>query len=165
MISSKYNTIPVHCLLWVVFRQEGVNSRRRVNILTVVVIFLHDKQDCLSRYQGKQLCRIAFFIASRFVTGWVLIINLNLENVILQPDNIGFDVRGDVKIFDLGLAKELGCSKDNGDGTYQLTGDTGSPRYVAFVLRKVRCSGWYQKQFLWIKSYTAWSIHVWLLSR
>ena len=49
----------------------------------------------------------------------------------LQPDNIGFDVRGDVKIFDLGLAKELSCSKDNGDGTYQLTGDTGSPRYMA----------------------------------
>ena len=48
----------------------------------------------------------------------------------IKPDNIGFDVRGDVKIFDLGLAKELGCSKNNGDGTYNLTGDTGSPRYV-----------------------------------
>jgi serine/threonine protein kinase len=40
-------------------------------------------------------------------------------------------VRGDVKIFDLGLAKELNGCKDNGDGTYQLTGDTGSPRYMA----------------------------------
>jgi len=29
------------------------------------------------------------------------------------------------------LARELACSKDNGDGTYQLTGDTGSPRYMA----------------------------------
>jgi len=49
----------------------------------------------------------------------------------VKPDNIGFDVRGDVKIFDLGLAKELCCAKDYGDGTYQLTGDTGSPRYMA----------------------------------
>ena len=74
--------------------------------------------------------------------------NINLANAIVQPDNIGFDVRGDVKIFDLGLAKELGCSKDNGDGTYQLTGDTGSPRYVVSGLRKGWCACWYQNQFL-----------------
>lgn len=49
----------------------------------------------------------------------------------IKPDNIGFDVRGDVKVFDLGLAKELSCTKSNGDGTYLLTGDTGSPRYMA----------------------------------
>ena len=46
-------------------------------------------------------------------------------------DNIGFDVRGDVKIFDFGLAKELDPRKKLGDGTYNLTGDTGSPRYMA----------------------------------
>lgn len=49
----------------------------------------------------------------------------------LKPDNIGFDVRGDVKIFDFGLAKELDPSKKLTDGTYNLTGDTGSPRYMA----------------------------------
>lgn len=49
----------------------------------------------------------------------------------LKPDNIGFDVRGDVKIFDFGLAKELDQSKKLEDGTYNLTGDTGSPRYMA----------------------------------
>lgn len=49
----------------------------------------------------------------------------------LKPDNIGFDVRGDVKIFDFGLAKELDPRKKLGDGTYNLTGDTGSPRYMA----------------------------------
>jgi len=49
----------------------------------------------------------------------------------LKPDNIGFDVRGDVKIFDFGLAKELDERKKLDDGTYNLTGDTGSPRYMA----------------------------------
>lgn len=44
--------------------------------------------------------------------------------------SIGFDVRGDVKIFDFGLAKELDPDKSE-DGLYKLTGDTGSPRYMA----------------------------------
>jgi serine/threonine protein kinase len=48
----------------------------------------------------------------------------------IKPDNIGFDVRGDVKIFDFGLAKEFDRTKAV-DGTYRFTGDTGSPRYMA----------------------------------
>mmetsp|Transcript_18024 Transcript_18024/g.49067 ORF Transcript_18024/g.49067 Transcript_18024/m.49067 type:complete len:464 (-) Transcript_18024:2230-3621(-) len=50
----------------------------------------------------------------------------------LKPDNIGFDIRGDVKIFDFGLAKELdpslryGCTE-----FYELSGNTGSLRYMA----------------------------------
>jgi len=37
----------------------------------------------------------------------------------------------DVKIFDFGLAKELDQSKILEDDTYNLTGDTGSMRYMA----------------------------------
>jgi serine/threonine protein kinase len=50
----------------------------------------------------------------------------------LKPDNIGFDVRGDVKIFDFGLSRQMpsGSNKSK-DGTYKMTGDTGSPRYMA----------------------------------
>lgn len=49
----------------------------------------------------------------------------------LKPDNIGFDVRGDVKLFDFGLAKEL-ASQDQMDGeVYDLSGKTGSLRYMA----------------------------------
>jgi hypothetical protein len=36
---------------------------------------------------------------------------------------------GDIKLFDFGLAKELHPSKRLPDGTYNLTNDTGSPRY------------------------------------
>jgi serine/threonine protein kinase len=40
-------------------------------------------------------------------------------------------VRGDVKIFDFGLAKELNPAMKDMDGMYALTADTGSPRYMA----------------------------------
>jgi len=51
----------------------------------------------------------------------------------LKPENIGFDVRDEVKIFDFGLAKELtdAPSIKNDDGTYNLTGFTGSILYMA----------------------------------
>jgi serine/threonine protein kinase len=51
----------------------------------------------------------------------------------LKPDNIGFDHRGEVKLFDFGLAKELDDSILAGSSSdfYELTGNTGSLRYMA----------------------------------
>lgn len=48
-----------------------------------------------------------------------------------KPDNIGFDVRGTVKLFDFGLAKELHPDDRRPNGTYRLTGETGAVRYMA----------------------------------
>jgi serine/threonine protein kinase len=50
----------------------------------------------------------------------------------IKPDNIGFDVRGDIKVFDFGLAKEFDPNqRDPQTGLYKnLTPDTGSPRYM-----------------------------------
>lgn len=48
----------------------------------------------------------------------------------LKPDNVGFDVRNDVKIFDFGLAKEV-HEQSNENSTFKHTKDTGSPRYMA----------------------------------
>lgn len=47
-------------------------------------------------------------------------------------DNIGFDVRGDVRLFDFGLAKEL-KSKDlvEKPDKFDVTGLTGSRRYMS----------------------------------
>jgi serine/threonine protein kinase len=49
----------------------------------------------------------------------------------LKPDNIGFDVRGDVKIFDFGLAKEMRMEDLVSDDLYDMSGNTGSLRYMA----------------------------------
>jgi serine/threonine protein kinase len=51
----------------------------------------------------------------------------------LKPDNIGFDIRGDVKLFDFGLAKELDETMKSGycSDFYELSGNTGSLRYMA----------------------------------
>lgn len=50
----------------------------------------------------------------------------------IKPDNIGFDIRGDVKIFDFGLAKELSeCYRVEGTDLFKLTKRCGSPRYMA----------------------------------
>mmetsp|Transcript_44579 Transcript_44579/g.108059 ORF Transcript_44579/g.108059 Transcript_44579/m.108059 type:complete len:435 (+) Transcript_44579:316-1620(+) len=50
----------------------------------------------------------------------------------LKPDNIGFDIRGDVKLFDFGLAKELDPSLKSGcSDLYELSGNTGSLRYMS----------------------------------
>lgn len=52
----------------------------------------------------------------------------------LKPENLGFDVRDDVKLFDFGLSAELQpAAKVPGSNpaTYKLTGETGSFRYMA----------------------------------
>mmetsp|Transcript_15764 Transcript_15764/g.34270 ORF Transcript_15764/g.34270 Transcript_15764/m.34270 type:complete len:429 (+) Transcript_15764:506-1792(+) len=49
----------------------------------------------------------------------------------LKPDNIGFDVRGDVKIFDFGLAREIIPEEKVDDDLYKMSGNTGSLRYMA----------------------------------
>ena len=56
----------------------------------------------------------------------------------LKPDNLGFNCRDDIQIFDFGLAKEL-KPKDlvSGKDGYEATGLTGSRRYMAPEV--VRC--------------------------
>lgn len=50
----------------------------------------------------------------------------------IKPENIGFDIRGDVKLFDFGLCKSLEQSKKILDGYgYNLTAKTGSVPYMA----------------------------------
>jgi serine/threonine protein kinase len=51
----------------------------------------------------------------------------------LKTENVGFDIRNDIKLFDFGLAKKLSTTKasDLNDGTYHLTSMTGSPIYMA----------------------------------
>jgi serine/threonine protein kinase len=66
--------------------------------------------------------------------GWLTIFRVSCCSLVyrdIKPENIGFDVRGDVKIFDFGLCKNLAPElKSKGYG-YRLTGRAGSLPYMA----------------------------------
>jgi len=49
----------------------------------------------------------------------------------LKPDNIGFNVEGQLKLFDFGLAKRITAADKLDNDLYNLTGNTGSLRYMA----------------------------------
>jgi len=49
----------------------------------------------------------------------------------LKPSNIGFDLQGNVKLFDFGLAKKLRPDELQANGLYNMTGNTGSLLYMS----------------------------------
>ena len=58
--------------------------------------------------------------------------NLNFQKQLpIISENVGFNIRDDIVLFDFGLAREIQDSEKVGDGTWKLTGETGSLRYMA----------------------------------
>ena len=49
----------------------------------------------------------------------------------MKPQNVGFDIRGDIKIFDFGLAKELKPCDREGKDQFRTSGLAGTRRYMA----------------------------------
>lgn len=52
-------------------------------------------------------------------------------SLFLLTDNVGFDFEGRVKLFDFGLAKELDPKQRSEHGLYNMSGGTGSRRFMA----------------------------------
>jgi len=75
----------------------------------------------------KERLRVAMDIAS--VMSYLHSLNIAYRD--LKPDNIGFDREGKLKLFDLGLCKEEKPSILGENSRYQMTGHTGSRRYMA----------------------------------
>jgi serine/threonine protein kinase len=90
----------------------------------------------VSKISGKSKKKMNESITKRIVAAYDIskaMMHFHKNNIIyrdLKPENIGFDIRNDVKIFDLGLAKEIHEEERLPDGTYNLTGLTGSLRYM-----------------------------------
>lgn len=78
----------------------------------------------------KQMMVDRLLVAHDIISAVKYLHSLNVVYRDMKPDNIGFDVRGDVKLFDLGLAKELDPREQAGD-VYQMSTKTGSLRYMA----------------------------------
>jgi serine/threonine protein kinase len=49
----------------------------------------------------------------------------------LKPDNIGFTSDGQLKVFDFGLIAIVKRRESLSTEAYEMTGKTGSPRYMA----------------------------------
>lgn len=74
---------------------------------------------------------------------------LTLPCCFLQPDNVGFDEQGKVKIFDFGLSRELPEMCTNVNDVYEMSGKMGTIRYMAPEValakpynQKVDCYSW-----------------------
>jgi len=112
--------------------QDEINKASSKNILKAIFCSKQHRQSRELQQQDLQLLflerlKVAYDIASaiRFLHGKRLIYRD------VKSENIGFDVRGDVKIFDFGLCKELPSIAKGRNQVYELTGRTGSMPYMA----------------------------------
>lgn len=115
ILDRLYGTVRDHINEWK--KRQNRNVVRKIFRYTSV----SDKEAQLVMFEER--LRIAFDICSALRY-------LHANNLIhrdVKPENVGFDVRGDPKIFDFGLAVEI----PDGPGPYKLTGNTGTLSYMA----------------------------------
>jgi len=94
----------------------------------------HDFRGCKRRALVAERLRVALDLA--YAVAYLHENSVAYRDI--KPENVGFDARGVLKLFDFGLAIELKPSRRCIDGTYQLTGNTGSRRYMAPEVAKAQ---------------------------
>mmetsp|Transcript_20914 Transcript_20914/g.31569 ORF Transcript_20914/g.31569 Transcript_20914/m.31569 type:complete len:518 (+) Transcript_20914:240-1793(+) len=85
---------------------------------------------------------------------------LHEKNIIfrdLKPANVGFDVRGDVKLFDFGLATIVSPEGDPYEDTFEMSG-AGSPRYMSPEVLKEEPDPYNLKADVYTFSIVVWQI-------
>ena len=85
---------------------------------------------------------------------------LHEKNIIfrdLKPENVGFDVRGDLKLFDFGLATIISPEGDPYEDTYEMSG-AGSPRYMSPEVLKEEPDRYNLKADVYTFSLVVWQI-------
>eukprot|EP00985_Skeletonema_marinoi_P027460 scaffold22555_cov119-Skeletonema_marinoi.AAC.1 len=85
---------------------------------------------------------------------------LHEKNIIfrdLKPANVGFDVRGDVKLFDFGLATIVSPEGDPYEDTFEMSG-AGSPRYMSPEVLKGEPDPYNLKADVYTFSIVVWQI-------
>lgn len=103
---------------------------------------LHDKMEewgkktgklhgLVKRVKNKKSLKEKLGIAYNIACALAYLHTLRIVHRDVKPDNIGFDHKGELKLFDFGLACELRKEYRDGNGLYQMTGNTGSRRYMA----------------------------------
>lgn len=100
-----------------------------------------NKKSMLKKEVKEEMFYDRLSIAYDICTALVFLHQNNIIYRDLKPDNLGFDVRDDVKLFDFGLAREIHAKDRVGDSNpaiYNLTGQTGSYRYMAPEVAKER---------------------------
>lgn len=83
-----------------------------------------------NRKREKHFLAKRLLVAYDIASALAYLHDINIMFRDLKPNNIGFDVRNDPKLFDFGLAIEFRRDEVQA-GTYTLTGDTGTLRYMA----------------------------------
>ena len=88
------------------------------------------------------------------------LVYLHEKNIIfrdLKPANVGFDVRGDVKLFDFGLATIVKPEGDPYEDTYEMSG-AGSPRYMSPEVLKEEPDHYNLKADVYTFSIVTWQV-------
>jgi len=122
-IDRLYETLEKRIERW--RKEEHKASRSTGGLLSRFMPSTEQKER--KRKQLEERLKIALVIADALEY-------LHSKNIIyrdLKPDNLAFDEHGVLKLLDFGLAKELKPGEANADGRYELTGNTGSRRYMA----------------------------------
>mmetsp|Transcript_23834 Transcript_23834/g.50192 ORF Transcript_23834/g.50192 Transcript_23834/m.50192 type:complete len:451 (-) Transcript_23834:2071-3423(-) len=109
-----------------------------------------------SKKKARRLQSERILAACDLVAGMMYLHERNIVFRDLKPDNIGFNYDGVIKIFDFGLAKELRDDERNADGLFNMTGCTGSIRYMS--PENIQCKPYNLKTDVYSWAMIMWNI-------